>query len=981
MYLKKIIASGFKSFADKTIIDLSNGITGIVGPNGSGKSNVVDAIRWVLGEQSIKSLRGDMNMTDVIFSGSKSRNAMNVASVTLIFDNSDHYLNLNFDEIAIRRRVYKDGTNEYFINHEKCRLKDIIDLFLDSGTAKESFNIISQGKIEEIINSKPSERRIILEEAASVLKYKKRKEEALRKLDRTHNNMSRVNDIMNELESQVLPLKEQKEKAILYKQKQGELENIEVALITSDITSINVSYQRNKEKIDILNKELEQITTSHTTGEVQTLEYKNQISSLEEKISKKNQELLEKNHRLEQINREKILLTERQKYEVEDAKLQQNVVALKEESLKLESNIKALKLSLASKEKELKNKKEEIERQDQKLGEKKEQKRILELSLQEEVRKQTFTKNKINNLENNIENNSSLPYAVKMVLQHPKLKGIYDTIGNVIEVEEKYMVALSIALGFSSSYLIVEDETAAKEAIEYLKQESLGRATFFPLSVIQKKAIDPDTLLSLTDMTGFIGVLTDLIKYQGKYANVIENQLGNIIVADTLQHANEMSRKIHHRYRIVTLEGELLHVGGSLTGGKNKINKNIIMEKNELEKELKNLEVIEDKIKTCENQINECDYDYQNLEDKRYLFNRDKVNIEQEIKEQIQVVEQKEDELQKLNSELTGNQGILEKNMNHQLEKVLTDYYQALDDFNHTKEELENLQKEKLEKREELEEKEFLVRKENALFNNKSKELKELEIEVNRMDVKLDHLLTKLSETYSITYEKAITIYTLNDEIETSRNRVNTLRREIRELGEVNLGSIEEYDRVNERYQFLNTQKEDLVKAEDTLLEIIHDMDQVMEQEFESTFKVVRENFKETFRELFKGGDADLKLTDPSNMLETGIEIVASPPGKTLKNISALSGGEKTFTAISLLFAILKSRTVPYCILDEVEAALDEVNVDSFGTYLKNLKEKTQFILITHKKKTMEYADYLYGITMQESGVSKLVSVKLEELK
>ena len=981
MYLKKIIASGFKSFADKTVLDLSNGITGIVGPNGSGKSNVVDAIRWVLGEQSIKSLRGEANMTDVIFSGSKSRNPMNVASVSLIFDNSDHYLKLDFDEIAIRRRVYKDGTNEYFINNEKCRLKDVVDLFLDSGTAKESFNIISQGKVEEIISSKPTDRRIIFEEAAEVLKYKKRKEEAFRKLERTHNNMNRVNDIVKELETQVKPLKDQKEKAIIYKEKQGELENLEVALITNDITSLNVKYQSDKEKIDTLNKELDQLTSSNTNSEVKTLEYKNKLSSLDQEISKKNQEVIEKSRSLEQINSEKTVLMERKKYEVEDFKLEQNLIQLKEKGLKLESSINALKLAISSKEREQGIIITNLEKQEKALDEEKQKKRKLEALLQEKVKSQVWTKNKISSLQTSIENNSSLPYAVKMVLNHPKLNGIHDTIGNVIEVEEKYVTALSIALGYASSYIIVEDEASARDAIGYLKNESLGRATFFPLNIIKKKEIDSSTLQMLTNINGYIGVLSNLIRYNPLYEGIIKNQLGTVLVATDLNSANEISNMIQHRYRIVTLDGELLHVGGSLTGGKIANTKNIILEKNTLEKEIKNLTVIEQAIKSLENQINESDYHYQSIEDKSYLFNRDKLHLEEEILMKQQGLKEQQEELHQLNLEMVGNKGVLDNNLDKTLEEILNRYYKAVDELNKTKEELEQLKRERQSIHDELEEYEFVIRRENTLFNNKNKELKDLEIEVNRMDVKLDNLLTRLNETYSITYEKAITIYTLNDEIETSRNRVNTLKRELKELGDVNLGAIEEYNRVSERYEFLLSQKDDLIKAEDTLLEIIHDMDEVMIQEFEKTFKIIRENFKVTFKELFKGGSADLKLTDPSNLLETGIEIVASPPGKTLKTISALSGGEKTFTAISLLFAILKSRTVPYCILDEVEAALDEVNVDSFGNYLKDFKDRTQFILITHKKKTMEYADYLYGITMQESGVSKLVSVKLEELK
>lgn len=979
MYLKTIIASGFKSFADKITVDLTNGITGIVGPNGSGKSNVVDAIRWVLGEQSVKSLRGEGNMTDVIFSGSKTRNPLNVASVTLIFDNSDKYLNIDYDEVSIKRRVYKDGTNEYSINNEKCRLKDITDLLLDTGIAKESFNIISQGKVEEIISSKPSDRRIIFEEAAGVVKYKRRKDDALRKLEKTHDNMSRVNDIISELEVQVNPLKEQKENAIKYNELNKELESIEVALITKEITTINFEYQNNKEKIEKINNEIIEISTQNSTNESKIEEYKLSISNLTNLINELNQKYIEQTREVEKINSRKNILLERQKYDATDAKLHNNLVLLKEEKIKIESEINSLKNTIESKIEELDDYLKEYNKYEEYILKSKENKNKIETSLRNKLMIKNDLENKINYLKNSIENNDTLPYGVKNILNNPKLKGIHNVIGNLFEVEEKYAVAITTSLGFSISNLVVDDEIVAKEAIKYLSDNKIGRVTFFPLNIIKEKYIDSETINSIKNEQGFIGVASDLVKYDSKYSNIIKNQLGNVIVTDNIDSANRISKIINHKYKIVTIDGNLVHIGGSLTGGTQIKQKNIITEKYDLENYLLELNKVELEIKELENKINDNDYAYSALEDKLYVVNKNKINLEELVNNRKEELKQKEEKLDHINKETTDTNNRLDNNISSEEEKVLKEYYTALEEKNKLENDIAKNQNKLDSIKHDLEEFEFTVKKENSEFNLKNKELKDLEISVNRMDVKLDNLLNKLSETYNMTYEKAKTLYTLEIDENIARNEVNNLKRKIKELGVVNLGAIEEYDRVSTRYEFLIKQKEDLTNAENTLLEIINEMDAVMESEFSESFKLINEKFKETFKELFKGGNAELKLTDPDNMLETGIEIIASPPGKSLKSISLLSGGEKTFTAISLLFAILKARPVPFCILDEVEAALDEVNVDGFGEYITKLKEKTQFILITHKKRTMEYVDNLYGITMQESGVSKLVSVKLEK--
>lgn len=980
MYLKSIKAHGFKSFADKTLIELDNKITGIVGPNGSGKSNVVDAIRWVLGEQSVKSLRGDGNMTDVIFSGSKSRNASNVASVTLTFDNSDKFFPFEYSEVAIKRRVYKDGINEYFLNNEKVRLKDITNILLDSGVAKESFNIISQGKIEEILSNKPDERRIIFEEASGVLKYKKRKEEALRKLEKTHLNMSRVDDIINELKVRVEPLQEEKEKAIKYNDFNDELKSIEIALIADDITNLNFNYQQTKTKIDLLQLEISKLSTNNTVGEAKILQYKKNIQELESKIRASQEELVTLTSDVEKINSRKAIILERQKYTVEDSKIHENLIALKEKEFKINSEINNVKNEIKNSEASVILISQKLEAETVKLNDIKITKANLENQLKANRRSENDLNLKIESLRYSIENNSSLPMAVKRVLENPKLRGIHDIIGNLFDVEEQNSLAISVVLGPSSTNVVVDNENMAKEAIKYLKDNNYGRTTFLPLNIIKPKFVDANTIEMIKNLTGYIDIASNLIKYDQKYRDIILNLLGNVLVVDNIDNANAIAKTINYKYRIVTLGGELIHVGGSVTGGSVVKARNIILDKYELDKMINEAKIVNEAVQNIEEKINAIDNDYRTVEDRIYLINKEKLEKDILLENYRKELVMKEESLKNVTYEITGNNNILADELINEEKMVLQEYYTALEKKNEVALNLNNLTKQKEDLNSELSDYELMVKKENSLFNEKKELLNQLEINVNRLDVKLDNLLNMLTDNYSLTYEAAVSQYKLEMETNIARNKVNLLKRQIKELGIVNLGAIKEFEEVSSRYQFLLTQKDDLTNAQDTLLKIIDEMDKVMEKEFLNTFKTIKENFITTFKELFKGGTADLKLTDPSNILQTGIEIVASPPGKKLTTISLLSGGEKTFTAISLLFAILKSKPVPFCILDEVEAALDDVNVDSFGQYIRSLKDKTQFIIITHKKKTMEYVDVLYGITMQESGVSKLVSVRLEEI-
>ena len=981
MYLKEIRTQGFKSFADKIVIEFNKGITGIVGPNGSGKSNVVDAVRWVLGEQSIKSLRGEGNMSDVIFSGSKSRNPLNVASVTLVFDNTDHYLNVDYNEVSIKRRVYKDGTNEYYINNEKVRLKDISDLLIDSGMAKESFNIISQGKIEDILSNKPENRRVVFEEAAGVLKYKKRKEEALRKLEKTHDNMSRVEDIIKELETQIEPLREQKEKALKYLDLKEELKSIEIALITNDISDINRKYQTLKKEVEELTKKLDKMISSSSVDESKIEEYKLNISKLEDKIKLKNKELLDITSKVLKTESQKQIILERQKYNVSDTKLHNNLLDLKEKQKKLENDQNILDNEFINIDKEVENKQLKLNEIINELNKTKQEKENISKELLKNNKLELLNNNKIDNLKDQIENNSLLPSAVKSVLDNPKLKGIHNVIGNILEMDSEYTICISTSLGLASSNIIVDNEESAKYAVNYLKNNNIGRATFFPLNVIKPRSVDIDILEKVKKQKGFIDIASNLVKYDKKYHNIVLNQLGNVLVVDDIDNANKISRLINNYYKIVTLDGSVINVGGSITGGNQIKVKNTISAKYELEQLIYENKELLNEINILEDKINGFDSNIKSIEDKYYILNKEIISLKEQKENKNKLILELKSDKESIELEIRGLNKLLNGELSEEEENIINEYYDLSKQKDNITNEYNNLVKEKDNLKEELDDFERATKKENSLYNELSNDLKNKEIELNRLDVKLDTLLNNLNESYQLTYESAINVYRLEIEPNVARNKVNSLKRDLRELGDVNVLAPEEFDKVNTRYEYLLKGREDLVKAENTLLEIISEMDSVMEKEFLSSFKIIEKNFKETFKELFHGGEAELKLTDPNNINETGIEIIACPPGKKLSTISLLSGGEKTFTAISLLFAIIKSRPAPFCILDEVEAALDDVNVDAFGKYLIKLKELSQFIVITHKKKTMEYVDLLYGITMQESGVSKLVSVKLEEIK
>ena len=975
MYLKSIRAQGFKSFADKLDLEINPGITGIVGPNGSGKSNIVDAVRWVLGEQSVKSLRGQNNMTDCIFSGSESREAQKRAMVALVFDNSDHYLHSDFKEVEIKRIVYSTGENEYFINNARVRLKDVTDLFIDSGAGTNAFNIISQGNVTDIVNSKSSDRRVIFESAAGVLKYKKRKEESLKKLEKTEENLMRIKLVIDELATTVEPLKEQSIVAQKYLNIKGELESIDIALIAKDITDLNLEYTKITEEIKNLKEKLLTLKDSSEDSKLETLKFRS--LELEENLNKKKEELLKVTENLSDLNGEKKLTIERQKYEANNDVLENNLIKLKEKELELNKSITLCEREVLDIENSINSERSKGEDVKNNLLVLKVKKSTASNTLMDTSKAKFLLENKIQILENNILSAESAPVSVRNILNNPRLHGIHNTIGKLIDIPEKYLVATDIALGASSNFLVVDDENAALNAIDFLKERKLGRATFFPLNVIKGKYVNNEVIDNIKNINGYIGILSDLIDFDPKYRNIVENQLGQVVVVDNERTLNIIGKLINYKYKVVSLDGEILHVGGSITGGTSKKN-TMLNEKNELNKLKSELQKMDIKIKDLTDEVNDITNNMEELEERENVLNKYVILLNDELFNKKTNLSRLNEEHKNVLSELEGINDMKSNKLDDHLMKLM----EKINNLSKTRELIEKdiklITKEKNDLNDEINILDKKLRDSSSSYNIVNNELKSKEVASGKLEVKLDNLLGDLNNNYNLTYEAASSSYTLEMDADIARDHVSNLKRELNKLGNVNLGSIEEYERISKRYEFLTSQKFDLESASMELKGIIKEMDDIMVEKFAKSFESIKQEFSKIFKMMFKGGRGELALSDPDDLLNTGIDIIAIPPGKKINSPVALSGGEKALTAICLLFAMLEVKPSPFVILDEAEAALDEVNVDMFGKYLSEEKTRSQFIVITHKKRMMEYADSLYGITMQESGVSKIVSAKLE---
>ncbi|AKO93868.1 chromosome segregation protein SMC [Priestia filamentosa] len=1183
MFLKRLDVAGFKSFADKISVDFVQGMTAVVGPNGSGKSNITDSIRWVLGEQSARSLRG-AKMEDVIFAGSDTRKALNVAEVTLTLENSEQFLPIDYHEVSITRRVFRSGESEFFINNQHCRLKDIIDLFMDSGLGRESFSIIGQGRVEEVLSSKSDERRKIFEEAAGVLKYKLRKKKAELKLVETQDNLNRVSDILYEIESGLEPLKIQASMAKDYLEKKAELKNYDISLTVYEIEELHKKWEKLKLEHDHHKQLSRTLSESITKKESHIDEAQKNMNVLEQSLEELQTVLLNVSEELEKIQGRKQVLIERKKHasktqdELEESTehLEEQVAFLaksKEEASELlktyEQNVHRLKKELSEKQalfesysedldeklenlksdyfekaqqetalrnerqfllkqieqnserqnrlkeanKELFSEHQKLEGEhksldgevstakeefDQAVNENLTLKRDVEALTEKYRKKESLlyqayqyveqTKSKRSMMEDMQDGYTGYFQGVKEVLKarESALTGIEGAVAELITVPKEVETALETALGGAMQHIVVSAEEQARKAIAYLKKRGSGRATFLPLSTIKGKSIPHSAIETMQGSPSFVGVARDLISYEQKYENIVSNLLGTVIVTKDLRGANELARLVSHRYRFVTLEGDVVNPGGSMSGGASKKNSSsLIVRKRELEdlvaklaemeektglleaevKELKTslaqaekqsfaqgekVQTLKEKYEALNAKMSELLLTEKNTKRRLEMYNSDMTPLfeeqerfkqrEAELRESLQasqedmkhldeeiqlVTEQKNSEkssketvqgeltnlkialaeaserlvyqrekVERAEQDLYSSSTALSKQkdqlsfLKEQMKEGFTSQHDLEDTLlarTNDKEETAKLISERRKQRTELQEElETFIAEQKELKRQQEQmmeALKDEEVQINRFDVELDQYLNMLREEYMLSFEAAKQQYPLTLSPEETRKKIRLIKLALDELGTVNIGAIEEYERVSERYTFLSEQKEDLVEAKDTLHQLIEEMDTEMKKRFSETFTSVREHFKEVFTKLFGGGRADLKLTDQEDLLNTGIDIVAQPPGKKLQNLALLSGGERSLTAIALLFAILKVRPVPFCVLDEVEAALDEANVQRFAKFIKTFSEKTQFIVITHRKGTMEEADVLYGVTMQESGVSKLVSVKLEEEK
>lgn len=973
MFLKRIELHGFKSFADKSIIEFQPGITGIVGPNGCGKSNISDAVRWVLGEQSVKSLRGS-SMSDVIFNGSEDRKPQNLAEVTLVFDNQDRFMNFDYNEVEITRRLYRQNNEaEYLINKEPCRLKDIVDLIMDTGLGRDSLSIISQGNISTFADSKPEERRGMFEEAAGVAKYKKRKLESIRKLERTKDNLDRVEDICLELEKQIQPLKRQKEKAEIYLQLKDELKSIEVSVLVKEIESLSESLKDLNQSLDSLDKEKVVVEGQILLNEQQNETLKKKMFDLDQEVNNLQGQLLTAMNNVNQLETQKVEIDANRKHILENTN--------KEDLQSRITQLKAILQDAINEYNDRVRRYQETKEEKLDLEAAQEKNRNQMLSLRQEIENLNLQ------LHNNrlrkeqlidiVENKSQYSYGVRSIMKAKEsMPGVIGVLGDLLESEAEYETALSTALGNAVQFVVTKTDEDARNAIRFLKSNKSGRATFLPVNTMQPRGLRVEHEVVCQSFQGYLGVMSDFVKSKASIDSVILNQLGNILLVDTLEHASELSKMLYARYKIVTMDGDVINVGGSLTGGSFKQQSSSFTSKRELE-------MMKDVIASQEEEMNHKKAKLNDLDNLAREISHNLLQKQMSFAKLEVVVTNKKSELQVAKSEY--------EHLTHQsvelseIESGAQDN-QLINELNEAKKTRDRLTESIQAKRElrmsfvnENDKIEDTLKATRSYLRKIQSEMTEKQVTKAKQETELSNYLLRLNDEYKMTYEYA------RDELATEVNMleakesVRVLRHKIESLGNVNLQSIEDYEEVSTRYETLNNQRLDLIAAQDSILKAIDEMDEIMIEKFTDTFEKINKEFNIVFRNLFGGGKAELKFSDPDNILETGIDIDVQPPGKAVQNITLFSGGEKALIAISCLFAILRVRPVPMCILDEVEAALDVANVERFAKYLREFSSQTQFIVVTHREGTMEECDLLYGATMQQKGVTKLVSVKLKD--
>ena len=966
MFLKRIELQGFKSFADKTVIQFDQDITGIVGPNGCGKSNVNDAIRWVLGEQSVKSLRSGTNMSDIIFSGSEYRKPVNMARVTLVFDNSTRVFDSDFDEIEITRQILR-ANNEasYFINKTPCRLKDINDLVMDTGLGKDSLSIITQGNISSFADAKPEDRRSLFEEAAGVAKYKKRKKVSLSKLEQTKENLDRLQDILDELERQIGPLEKQAKKAEKYISLREKLSKIEISVLVEDIDQYN-------EKINQINKELFDIQAMHTSENAELLKQETRLESIRKEmyaLDKQINELqgkytkaMEENYQLE---RRKIEQDEKRKYmlKVADKKARQKEIQAMLEEARFEYQDRHQRLMQT--QQDLNNRRNIVN------------------DLKTKISKARYESDQANNILTQLQNRRQVlenmmkqPFAhqqgVRSVMQAKNfLSDVYGVVSELLIAHADKALAVNAALGGSIYQIITKNEADARNAISFLKRNRSGRATFLPLSVCHPRKMNEQVITIASTSPGFLGFASECVDCKEIFDPVKERLLGNVIVVDTLQNANETAKRLRYAYKIVTLDGDIVHTGGSMTGGVTKNQSTPVTMRQELD-------IINSKIEGQKIKANSCLNETDILTQKLQKENDAIVTLQIELAKLENIYATKKAkydsilaEYQELGVDIEENAELAQDDLVVQMSKM----HAVLDSLSL---EIQSLRQSRFDKGNDAEQLENQIRLVRREMNSKQSQIHNYEMEIVKVKTQLENALNRLSTDYEMTYEYALTKKE-DVEIESAKEEVIQLRQAISRLGNINLDAPNEYKEVKERFDFMTSQKEDLEKASQQILAAIDEMDQTMISQFTEMFNKINAELDGVFKAMFGGGRASLSMVDPDDVLNTGIDIDVQPPGKMVKNIQTFSGGEKALIAISVLFAILKARTMPLCIFDEVEAALDQANVERFARYLSHYRGQSQFIAVTHRPGTMEQCDTLYGVTMQKDGVSKVLKVQLKD--
>ena len=1181
MYLKRLELQGFKSFADKTVLEFMPGITAVIGPNGSGKSNISDSIRWVLGEQSMKSLRGTKSL-DIIFSGTQNRKSLGFAEASLVFDNTDGALPIEYTEVTVTRKIYRSGETGYYINKVPCRLKDVLELFMDTGIGKDGYSIIGQGKIDEILSNKSEDRRHIFEEAAGIVKFRTRKAESEKKLEHTKLNLLRINDILAEIEANIEPLRAQSEKAKKYLSLREELKSIEIGLFLYNIEKYKTSLEEIvkdeeiyttqceeeeeklekikqlkealKEEVDRITNQIEEMSNIgfESQKEIEMLNSDINVANTRINNNEENKQRYEKEIEELEIRKKELEDEIKQKEEKRD-NLKQNREKYEKELEEKEKALEEITKKLSSKELEIEGYKKQVEENTDKKYELQSQSHEQDINFENDEKRQRQIKSEISNyiseldatrlqkediskgfyeieskrnsilksLEeinvkkqssdqkikayntqiNQLENEMRIKESrlrflvetekekegyvksVKSLLKDCENvkelgKGMHGVLANIIDVPEQYQTAIEMSLGMSLQNIVTDTEQDAKRLVEHLRKNNLGRASFLPIASVRGKKLDKIK----GKENGVIGIASDLIKFDKKYEQIIVSLLGRTVIVDNMDNAIKVAKQNGYTFRIMTLDGDMINPSGAITGGSvAKKTVNILGRSKEIEKLQKEIKDIKQKIEKIkqekqdfENSIEDTIEMATSLEkelqeiDITYATEKQKVvaideNIEK-LEKRLQKLKDEEQQLEKLKEEAKNTKQEIEKeieeltNQNEELTKVITEFAELnkdnqkyVDDLNfditnlkisvssfdeseasieemkerinmdientlksienkklqieqirsdnfnlqetikETKQKIENIKEEvknsgsKIEElKNDRQDKNKKLSEQEDEISEKFKVIEDLKSQIVKIDVKktkleedIQSIINKMWEEYELTPNNITEEYKKPENVALTQKRVNSLRSDIRNLGSINIDSIEEYKNTKERYDFMCEQRVDLENTMAKLRKMIQEMTTTMKQQFKEQFELINKNFAEVFKELFGGGNASLKLEDEENILDCGIEITVQPPGKKLQNMMLLSGGEKAFTAIALLFAILKINPAPFCVLDEIEAALDDVNVYRFAEYLKKFSKDTQFLVITHRKGTMEAADTVYGVTMEESGISKLLSMKL----